>query len=163
MESVPNPAEQFTFPEDRGDERDTCSSFSIGKPAERPTERMMISASPCPRVVMRPVFTPLSWTIALVPTVVPCSNNLVLCINWDNVSPNFSAATSRALKNPSAKSFGVDGLLAIVICPRSFMTTQSVKVPPVSTPQKYCMPVSPDPIRARRALTTDSSAGVLST
>jgi len=112
---------------------------------------MMISASPWPRVVMRPVFTPFSWTIALVPTVVPCSNNLVFCINWDNVSPNFSAATSRALKNPSEKSFGVDGLLAMAICPRSSMTTQSVNVPPVSTPQKYCMRVSLDPIRARRA------------
>ena len=38
---------------------------------------------------------------------------------------------------PWAKSPGVEGAFAVVTAPFSSMTTQSVNVPPISTPTRY--------------------------
>ena len=62
--------------------RETCSSRSIGSPAERPNERIMMSASRWPRVVIRPVRAPRICTSTFVPTVVPCSSRSV----WESSS-----------------------------------------------------------------------------
>ncbi len=115
--------------------RDTCSSRSIGSPAERPNERIMISASRWPRVVMRPVVAPRICTSTLVPTVVPCSSRSVWVRSSSRPRPARRAASSTAAMKPAEKSGGVDEALASVTVPDSSMITQSVNVPPMSTPQ----------------------------
>src|SRR5215831_18784893 len=91
-------------------------------------------ASSWPRVVIRPTFAPLRWMSALVPTVVPCVSTATLGQNCSNGRSRRSEASRIAASMPSAKFSGVDGHLVAVMRPLASSTTQSVKVPPMSTP-----------------------------
>ena len=103
----------------------------------RPREpRMMWMTSLCPLVVIRPTLTPLFWTMALVPTVVPWASAAKARQSSSGRLPSLAATTSRAAIRPWAKSAGVDGALPAVTRPASSTTTQSVKVPPMSMPQR---------------------------
>ena len=115
--------------------RETCSSRSIGRPAERPNERIISRASPWPRVVIRPVRAPRICTSTLVPTVVPCSSRSVWESSSSTPRPARRAPSSTAAMKPSEKSGGVEEAFARVSVPDSSMITQSVNVPPMSTPQ----------------------------
>jgi hypothetical protein len=70
----------------------------------------------------------------LVPTVVPSASRAVSRSNVSVVIPSRSAARRSDSMTPSEKSSGVDEDLAGTMCPSASITTQSVKVPPVSIP-----------------------------
>ncbi len=95
---------------------------------------MMWIASSWPRVVMSPTLAPLRWISAFVPTVVPCVRTSTSWQNRSKESPRRSAAIRIAASMPSAKLSGVEGAFVAVIAPSRPSTTQSVKVPPMSTP-----------------------------
>ena len=97
---------------------------------------MMWMTSLCPLVVMRPTLTPFFWMIALVPTVVPWASTASSPQSASSGAPSLPATMSRAAISPSPKSAGVDGALPVVTRPASSTTTQSVKVPPMSMPQR---------------------------
>ena len=102
---------------------------------ETPREpRMMWIASSWPRVVIRPTRAPFLWISAFVPTVVPWVSTAISPQNFSNGNPRRSAATCIAASMPSAKLPGVEGALVAVIPPPRPSTTQSVNVPPMSTP-----------------------------
>src|SRR5262252_5929928 len=104
---------------------------------ETPREpRMMWIASSWPFVVIRPTFAPLRWISAFVPTVVPWVRTEMSEQNRSNESPRRSDATRIAASMPSAKSRGVEEALVAVMRPERSSTTQSVKVPPMSTPTR---------------------------
>ncbi len=104
---------------------------------ETPREpRMIWIASSCPRVVIRPTFAPFLWISAFVPTVVPWVSTAISLQNCSNESPRRSAATRIAASMPSAKLPGVEGALVAVMRPERSSTTQSVNVPPMSTPTR---------------------------
>src|SRR5215472_18944246 len=83
---------------------------------------------------MRPTFAPFLCNRAFVPTVVPCVNTVTLRQNSSKDRPSRSAARRIAASIPSAKFPGVEGHFVAVMRPRSSSTTQSVNVPPMSTP-----------------------------
>ena len=85
---------------------------------------------------MRPTFAPFFWMIALVPTVVPWASTAVAPQSVSSVIPSLAATMPRAAISPSPKSAGVDGALPVVTRPSSSTATQSVKVPPMSMPQR---------------------------
>jgi hypothetical protein len=97
---------------------------------------MMWIASSCPLVVISPTFAPRRWMSALVPTVVPCVRTEIRSQNVSNGSSRRSAATRIAFSMPSAKLPGVEAALVAVMPPLRSSTTQSVKVPPMSTPTR---------------------------
>src|SRR5438094_465203 len=102
---------------------------------ETPREpRMMWIASSWPCVVIRPTRAPFLWMSAFVPTVVPWVSTAISLQNCSNESPSRSAATRIAAIMPSAKLPGVEGALVAVMPPPRPSTTQSVNVPPMSTP-----------------------------
>src|ERR1700687_578642 len=72
----------------------------------------------------------------LVPTVVPCVSTATSRQNRSKETPRRSAAMRIAASMPSAKFSGVDGDLVAVILPARSSTTQSVNVPPMSTPTR---------------------------
>src|ERR1700681_201171 len=72
----------------------------------------------------------------LVPTVVPCVSTATSRQKRSKDSPRRSAAMRIAASMPSAKFSGVDGDLVAVILPPRSSTTQSVNVPPMSTPTR---------------------------
>jgi hypothetical protein len=74
--------------------------------------------------------------IAFVPTVVPWQRRVIDRQRSGVVTPSFAAASSSAAIRPSEKSCGVDGALVVTTVPDSSTTTQSVNVPPMSTPQR---------------------------
>src|SRR5581483_9643382 len=98
--------------------------------------RMMWIASSWPLVVIRPTFAPFLWIRAFVPTVVPCVSTSMFLQKSSNESPRRSAATVIAASMPSAKLGGVEEDLVAVMRPSRSSTTQSVKVPPMSTPTR---------------------------
>src|ERR1700694_2201622 len=91
----------------------------------------------------------------LVPTVVPCVSTATSRQNRSKDSPRRSAARRIAASMPSAKFSGVDGDLVAVIPPPRSSTTQSVKVPPMSTPTRRLAIAYPELVkmiaRTRRA------------
>src|SRR5437899_8125610 len=102
---------------------------------ETPREpRMMWIASSWPCVVIRPTRAPFLWMSAFVPTVVPWVSTAISLQNCSNESPSRSAATRIAASMPSAKLPGVEGALVAVMRPERSSATQSVNVPPMSTP-----------------------------
>src|SRR6266545_1802359 len=104
---------------------------------ETPREpRMMWIASSWPCVVIRPTRAPFLWMSAFVPTVVPWVSTAISPQNCSNESPRRSAATRIAAIMPSAKSAGVEGALVAVMRPERSSATQSVNVPPMSTPTR---------------------------
>src|SRR5437867_12255804 len=106
-------------------------------PEETPREpRMMWIASSWPRVVIRPTFAPFLWMSAFVPTVVPWVSTAISLQNCSNESPSRSAATRIAASMPSAKLAGVEEDFVAVMRPSRPSATQSVKVPPMSTPTR---------------------------
>ena len=109
---------------------------------------MMWMTSRCPRVVINPTFAPRRWSIALVPTVVPSASRSVSRSSASVVSPSFSPANRSESITPSEKSPGVDDALAVTMRPAPSITTQSVKVPPVSMPMTN--PITPPADERRR-------------
>src|SRR5512134_2563877 len=85
---------------------------------------------------------------ALVPTVVPCVRTEIRSQNASNGSPSRSAATRIASSMPAAKLPGVEAALVAVMPPLRSRTTQSVKVPPMSTPTRYGPNASSLPLRS---------------
>ena len=98
---------------------------------------MMWIASSWPRVVIRPTFAPLRWISVLVPIVVPWLTIATSRQKDARSFPSLPAAISSAATNPALKSGGVDAALAVTTVPLGATTTQSVKVPPMSTPTRY--------------------------
>ena len=60
-------------------------------------------------------------------------------------SPRFSVALWSASTTPTEKSCGVESAFPMVSFPSLSRTTQSVKVPPMSTPMMYSMSTFPRP------------------
>jgi hypothetical protein len=91
----------------------------------------MARTSRKPAVVSRPVTAPVRVMIAFKPTVQPCSTSST------SLSGIPVAKTPRM--NPIDWSSGVVGVLTTwTTSPvRASTTTQSVKVPPMSTPMRY--------------------------
>ena len=85
--------------------------------------------------MISPVFAPRIWTRTFVPTVVPCSSSSISPKMPSGSTPRWRAASSIASRKPCEKSWGVDEAFASVIVPVSSTSTQSVNVPPMSTPQ----------------------------
>ena len=101
----------------------------------------MLSAKPL--VVMSPVLAPERVSSVLSPTVQPWKNSLAVCNRSSSpVMPRCSAALRTASRTPWAKLSGVDNALPTVSSPASSTTTQSVNVPPISTPRLYSMSIS---------------------
>src|SRR3989304_485031 len=96
-------------------------------------ERRISIISLKPRVVIMAVRATLLVTRALVAAVVPCTINPVFRINSSSDIEKAAAASPTALITPSEKSPGVLGDLNSRRSPFPSRTTQSVKVPPVST------------------------------
>jgi len=96
----------------------------------RPTIRL----SSCPCVVMRPVRAPPRSSIALVAWVVPWTNIVVRSSNSPVDIPSDAALTPTASSTPSWRDPRVVSDLEMLRSPRPPTTTQSVKVPPMSTP-----------------------------
>ena len=111
-----------------------CSTCTLLRPGTPRAPRMMWMTSRWPRVVMSPTFAPRRWSIALVPTVVPSARRAVSRSSASVVTPSRSPARRSDSITPSEKSSGVDEALAVTMRPPASMTTQSVKVPPVSIP-----------------------------
>ncbi len=114
-----------------------CTTLAMSREFTPREPRMMWMASSWPRVVMSPTFAPLRWISAFVPTVVPWVRTRICPQKSANSSSSRSAATRMAFSMPSAKLPGVDEDLVAVIAPFWSMTTQSVNVPPMSTPTRY--------------------------
>ena len=114
-----------------------CTTWRTSRPSSPREPRMMWMTSLWPRVVTRPMRAPRFCTIALVPTVVPWEMSEVFARRSATGRPHFPAAASSAFMRPSAKSPGVEGAFALTTCPRSSTSTQSVNVPPMSSPQRY--------------------------
>ena len=72
--------------------------------------------------------------MALVPTVVPSASRAVSRSSASVVNERRSPASRSDSITPSEKSSGVEGALAVTSRPSASITTQSVKVPPVSIP-----------------------------
>ena len=72
-------------------------------------------ASSCPRVVIKPVRTPLRSIIALVATVQPWISTSAFAMGTDD--------SRTAFKAPSAGPLGVDITLHVVILPSSSIAT----------------------------------------
>src|SRR5439155_5405434 len=100
---------------------------------------MMWMTSRCPFVVISPTFAPRRCSMAFVPTVVPSASRAVSRKRPSVVRPSPSAARRKDSMTPSEKSSGVDDAFAVVIRPSASITTQSVKVPPVSIPMMQGM------------------------
>ena len=81
-----------------------------------------------------PVRTPVRVMSAFVATVVPCPKRVVRARSCSPVMPKRCAARATLSITPIEKSCGVDAAFAAVTLPSSSTTTQSVNVPPVSTP-----------------------------
>ena len=117
----------------------TKNTSSTLRPATRPCPRMIASASPCPAVVMTPTRAPVRSRTAFVPIVVPCPNRSVLASNSGSASPIPPASSVSPASTPSAGSPLVDSAFAVryVAVPSVAglpTRTQSVNVPPMSTP-----------------------------
>ena len=108
----------------------------MSRPVSPREPRMMWMTSLWPLVVMRPTLAPRFWMIALVPTVVPWASTASSRQSASSGVPSLPATMSRAAISPSPKSAGVEGALPVVTRPASSTTTQSVKVPPMSMPQR---------------------------
>ena len=111
-----------------------CSTWTLLRPGTPRAPRMMWMTSRWPRVVIRPTLAPRRWSMALVPTVVPSARRAVSLSSASVVMPSRSAARRSDSMTPSEKSSGVDEALAGTMRPAASITTQSVKVPPVSMP-----------------------------
>jgi hypothetical protein len=85
-------------------------------------------------VTISPVGAPLIWIIVLSPVVVPCTIVSVCPSSASRLSPSAAAAWVSALMTPSLWSPGVVGAFSSRRLPSGRITTQSVKVPPTSTP-----------------------------
>jgi hypothetical protein len=112
------------------------ATFTIS-PSDRPatfwTVRPMMIASSWPRVVSSAVLAPVRVIRMFVATVVPWAK-IVVSPSSDSVSsPSRPAASATAPSTPSSKSGGVEGDLARTTVPSLSTTTQSLKVPPLST------------------------------
>ena len=114
-----------------------CTTWRTSRPSSPREPRMMWMTSLCPRVVTRPIRAPRFCTIAFVPTVVPWEMSEVSARSSRTGRPTLPAAASSACMRPSAKSPGVEGAFALTTRPESSTITQSVKVPPMSSPQRY--------------------------
>src|SRR5947207_3791905 len=113
-----------------------CTTLRISREVTPREPRMMWMASSWPRVVIRPTRAPFLWRSVFVPTVVPCVRTATSRQNRSKETPKRPAARRIAASIPSAKSAGVDGDLVAVIRPLRSSATQSVKVPPMSTPTR---------------------------
>src|SRR6266480_2912681 len=113
-----------------------CTTLRMWRDVTPREPRMMWMASSWPRVVIRPTRAPFLWMRVFVPTVVPCVSTATSRQNRSKESPRRSAASRIAAIMPSAKSPGVDGDLVAMIRPRRSSATQSVNVPPMSTPTR---------------------------
>ncbi len=96
--------------------------------------RPMRIASSCPLVVRRPTFAPVREMSALTAAVVPWAKTCVCASSARGVRPSSAAALATDWRTPTVRSLGVVSALSWVTVPSAAMTTQSVKVPPVSTP-----------------------------
>ena len=116
--------------------RETCSSCSIGRPAERPYGAHHEQVSPWPRVVIRPVRAPRHLHEHVGADRRAVQQQLGLTEKLVELQCRASVAASvTASMKPSANSGGVEETFASVSAWSSSMTTQSVNVPPMSTPQ----------------------------
>src|SRR5438067_3515020 len=116
-----------------------CSTWTLLRPGTPRAPRMMWMTSRWPLVVISPTLAPRRCSMALVPTVVPSASRAVSRSSASVVSPTRSAASRSDSITPSEKSSGVDAALAVTMRPSASITTQSVKVPPVSMPMMYAM------------------------
>ncbi len=104
----------------------------------RPAPRMIKKLSPWPCVATSATSAPLRSTTRLVPIVAPWLKRSVLASSAPSVRPFWAASSSRPLITPSAGVVAwVDSTLDVVMWPSSRTATQSVNVPPMSTPMKY--------------------------
>ena len=108
-------------------------SSAVFSPAAFWIVRPTISASSCPLVVIRPTREPVRVSSAFVAAVVPSVNRSLEATSSSSVDPSAAAALATESITPAEKSRGVDGALPTVTRPCSSSTTQSVKVPPLST------------------------------
>src|ERR687894_595098 len=86
---------------------------------------------------MRPVRAPVRVIIAFVACVVPCTNSSVSDRSSARERPSPSAFRRTASSTPSCSEPGVVRALDTERPPSSSATTQSMKVPPMSTPMRY--------------------------
>lgn len=96
------------------------------------SERRISRMSRKPSVVIRAVRAMFPVTRALVAAVVPWTMRSISPMKASRLSEKAAAASPRAPRTPAEKSSGVEGDLNSRSPPASSMTTQSVKVPPVS-------------------------------
>ena len=96
-----------------------------------------------PAVVMRPMRAPPPVSNALIPTVVACARRSAPWSAVSSVRSMVRAAFSMELQMPTPRSSRVDNALPTPTRPVASMMTQSVNVPPVSTPMRYMGPVMP--------------------
>src|SRR5207247_5284554 len=98
------------------------------------------NVSPNPCVVSSPVLGPVRVISVLSATVQAWKKNFVaLKSSSASARPRLRAASPTASTAPTAKSSGVDSALPKVTAPCSSIATQSVNVPPISTPTMYSM------------------------
>ena len=112
----------------------TENTPSIGRPATRPAPRIMASASPCPAVATSPTRAPLRSSTALVPIVVPCPVRSVRSSSVVRSTSTVSASRSSPASTPRTGSSFVDKTFAVRWFACRSTRTQSVNVPPMSTP-----------------------------
>ena len=108
-----------------------------GRPATFENTLPIRIASSCPRVVMSPVRAPVRVIIAFVACVVPWTNSSVCPSSSCRERPRPSALSRTASRTPSCSEPGVVSDLDTERPPSSSATTQSVNVPPMSTPMRY--------------------------
>ena len=113
--------------------RDECTRSRSVRPAIFEYTRPMLSTSSCPAVVISPTSAP-SWVIsAFVACVVPCTTSSVSASSSDSDRPSCRALSATASTTPSSSAPYRVSALETVRSPRWSTTTQSVKVPPMST------------------------------
>src|SRR4029453_16669032 len=112
------------------------ASVSVSPSVVRP--RIIRIVSPKPLVVMSPVLGPERLIKVLSATVHAWKKSLGLG-GGSSLSriPRLVAASATASKAPLKKSSGVDNALPTTTVPSLSKATQSVNVPPISTPTTY--------------------------
>jgi len=113
-----------------------CTTLRISREVTPREPRMMWIASSWPRVVISPTRAPFLCISVFVPTVVPCVSTSIRRQKRPKGRPRRSAATRSEASMPAEKLPGVDGALVAVMQPSAPSTTQSVNVPPMSTPTR---------------------------
>jgi hypothetical protein len=112
----------------------TENTPSIDRPATRPAPRIIASATPCPAVATSPTRAPRRSRTAFVPMVVPWPKRSVRWSIAGRPTPAVSASSLSPASTPATGSSLADKTFALRWFPCRSTRTQSVNVPPMSTP-----------------------------